>query len=151
MTTEPNWQWYISADEERYQGPYDSREEAIDVAKADEVGLVDAEDSDTGKALLSFHIMEAHKQPIQIADHIDIDDMVTAWIDGPFEDLADPDEVDSIVAHVTEWQWADLQERLRAVTRAWQEEHKIVVQGFAFTGTRNSEDVTVELEAEDTP
>lgn len=148
MSDAHNWQWWASSDEERYQGPYDSREEAIQVATGDEMGWCEAEDE--SPACLNFYIVEAYHEPIQLSAYISVSDMVERWEDGAFEELSDPDGGDSILEHITQVQWDDLETMLRDATRAWQARNKIVVTSFAFAGQRNSEHVIVPIE-DDSP
>ena len=96
MASEPHWQWWVSSDEEIYTGPYDSREEAIEVAVSDEIGLCDWEEDEP--AHHSFYIMEAYQQNIQVADHIDVGDMVQRWDENEWEELGNPNDSESVAA-----------------------------------------------------
>lgn len=146
MADEPNWYWWVSSDEEIYHGPYDSREEAIEVATGDEVGFCDWEEG--VPAHHSFYLMEAYQQPLQLADYIDVGDMLERWHDYDWEEMGDPNGDGNIVEHVTSAQWDDLQVRLRAAASAWQAEHAIVIKPWAFKGQRNQEHVRIEIPAE---
>lgn len=143
---EPNWQWWVSSDEEIYTGPYDSREEAIEVAVSDEIGLCDWEEGEP--AHHSFYITEAYQQNIQVADHIDVGDMVERWNENDWEELGNPNDSDSVAEHVTSAQWDDLQARLRAAALVWQAENAVVIKSWAFKQQRNNEHVRVEIPAE---
>lgn len=141
--SEPEWRWWVSGDEESYTGPYDSREEAIEVAVSDEVGLCDWEEG--VPAHHSFYIMEAYQQDIQVADHIDVGDMVVRWEENDWEEMGNPNDCECVAAHVTSAQWDDLQARLRYAARTWQAQHAIVIKSWAFHRQRNNEHVWVAI------
>lgn len=136
---EPDWGWYAGDGEHYHIGPHATREDAVDEAVNDELGLHDDMKGCT------FTIIEAHHQPIQLADYVDVGEMVDDWESGSFADMTDPDGCDGLLEHVTAEQWDELQSALRAVTTEWQTRHAIVIKPWVFTGIRNEEVVTVEL------
>lgn len=55
--SERPWQWWTSTDEERYNGPYDSRDEAISEALG-QYAFKEIEKED-GSWVVTFHVVEA--------------------------------------------------------------------------------------------
>jgi hypothetical protein len=143
VSTEPNWKWWASSDEERYQGPYDTREEAIATGARDELGYVEDEDTEDGKPVQIFYIVEAHQAPIQLADYIDVGEMVERWEDNEFYELCDGENDKGLTEHVTTAEWDDLQARLRAAAREWQAANNVIIKSWNFTEQRKSERVEV--------
>lgn len=136
MDGRDGFQWWVSADEENYQGPYDTRDEAIRVAIAEGIG----DEFNRVPGCQRFYLCEARQGPIDLSRYSDADgvlDQVCSRIDDEFGGE------DGIDWHF--WnreQEADLDRRLRAVVRAWQRRHKIRVRTWGFTATRETERYT---------
>jgi hypothetical protein len=135
------WAWYASRDGgERYDiGPCDSRQSAIDEAIENEYGI-----HDDLKAC-SFTIIEAKQKPIRIASLLDMVAITENWEERCAHDLIDPESGESLFDGVKKPQWDELEAELEKVADAWQVRHKIVITPWAFTSSRNKEEVTVAL------
>jgi hypothetical protein len=119
-----NWRWWISTDEERYQGPYDSREEAIAVGTDDYGG--DA-----------FHICEATQGMLNLRPF---------WADDIYdrlqdvnEERVDPEDGELFRKSPTKEQDADLANMVNDAIEAWARKHNIDTRAWAFDSQRNSE------------
>lgn len=130
------FQWWVSSDEEHYQGPYDTRDEALRVAISE--GLGDAFNRVPG--CQRFYLCEAKQGPVDLASYIDADDVfqrVTERIDEEFggEDGLNWD-------FWTSEQERDLDRAIGATVRRWQRRHGIAIRTWAFTATRSTETYT---------
>lgn len=134
--------WYASSDAERYIiGPCDTRDHAISEATAMELGW--REDIDGTKMV--FHVMEANKPDLNLADHFDAAEWFEMLENGPVYDLGDPDG-DGILSIISKAAGDDLEARVREVIRQWQTDHKLDFHVWAFGATRNGEWVTVPVQ-----
>ena len=138
------FQWYASSDAERYTiGPCDTRDQAIAEATAMEMGW--QEDDDGAKMV--FHVMEATKPDLILADHFDAADWFEQLENGSCFDLGDPDG-DGILSIISKEAGDDLEARVRAVIRQWQADHKLDFNVWAFSQTRSGEWVTIPAQLE---
>ncbi|WP_300379574.1 hypothetical protein [Henriciella sp.] len=148
---ELEWGWYASADEENYTvGPEASREDVIEAAIGDEVGLGDQ--NEDGSWNISFHILEARKEPVQMADYFHVGRWVEDLENGPFYDMSGEAcgwNDDSIVSHIKSEQWTELQQVVRAAIAKWQSERDIQIRPWVFTESRNGEDISMVLPADE--
>lgn len=136
------WKWYASADGEVFTvGPCDSREQAIEEAKENELGY-----REDGVATVSFDIVEAFKAPIDLADMIDLQDIIERFED--CNDLILDEDGESCLSGLTTEQGEELSARLKQAARDWQAERGIVITPWRFTKTRNDETITITLEPE---
>lgn len=120
------WQWYWSADGERFHGPFTSREEAIEEGReSDEEGV-------------GFEIVEATKGRLQTAIFRDLDQK----LDDANEDNGDPDG-ETIAAQVTDVEWLDLETRLNDAIAKWADVNVIHKLVWTFATTRNRESIVI--------
>lgn len=140
------WGWWAGRSEDGLMtvGPVDSREAIIAEAVADG-GFED--DGDGDGPLHCFHICEAMKRPLRLADWISADQV----LEMADESLADSDrsssEFDCDPAFTaTPEQGADLAERLRAACDEWQAAHGLTFTCCTFEASRKHEFVTVPAE-----
>lgn len=145
MTTEAKqtdgWAWWAGADEEAMTvGPCATREDAVDEATSDQLGEFKSE---AGDWLLCFHVVEARKDGLRLADWIDADTL----LERACENVSDSDRAgendDGEYFNVSEAQEKDLIERVKRACDEWQAAHSLVFTTWAFSATRNQEQVTV--------
>lgn len=132
------WHWWAGADEEAMTiGPCASRDEAVELAKDEHLG--ECQD-DSGEWALSFHVVEALENNIDLSKRFDAAD----WIgreceqDG-YEGVNGEHPADDI----TPEQKADLQTAVRAAIREWQVRHGLRMRTWQFAATRNEEHVKI--------
>jgi hypothetical protein len=124
-----NWQWYVGYSDESYSGgPYDTREEAVQIAK---------EEFDGG------YIVEAYKLPIDLARHFEVDRFLEDFEDNNYE-LGNFEEGGPII-DITKDQAKDLEEMVRNTIADWQKKHNLVFMPWAFTDSRNEEFIRGEM------
>lgn len=116
------FQWWHSNDQERWDGPCDTREEAIAEARSWEHRF----------------ICQANQRIVHARDLFDITRIVEDFDNDEGYELADPDG-DGLFDRVTGDQWVDLEARIAAVADAWQEAHGLSFPAFAFHDVRNEE------------
>ena len=121
------WEWYYSQDGENYQGPCDTRGQAI------EEGCVNFD----GEA---FEIAEATKGKLKAFVWRNLSE----WLDEANEEMGNPDG-DPIAVCVKEPEWHDLFKRLDAAAREWADANNIHRHVWAFDKIRNREDIPVEV------
>jgi hypothetical protein len=143
VAAEPNvstgWGWFASSDWENYTiGPCATREECIEEAKANELGLNYARMEEP----YSFSILEGRQDPIDLSRHVDPDLMIERMIESVEEQHGNEDG--DLATGITQVQFIDLEDMIKATVRAWQEKHNIVVKPWSFTDIRNSADIVVE-------
>lgn len=143
------WGWWAGANEEWCTiGPCSSRDQVI--AEATDEVLGEFQDGDTWK--LGFHICEANKPPLRLADWIGADDLL-----GQAEDaICDSDRVsceydEGPWFHASAEQEADLERRVKAACDAWQAAHGLVFTCTSFSSSRNHEHVVVPHPLPDDP
>lgn len=136
--SDANWGWYASGDEENYTvGPEGSREAIIQAALIDEVGLAWDRNED-GTWDYNFHIMEAYKLPIDLAEYFDADSWIEDLDNGPLFDVLDPDG-EGLGAYISSEDTASLQAVVREALTKWQKQTGFHHEPWTFTGTRNGE------------
>lgn len=117
-----DWAWYAGDNEERYViGPCDSREQALSEA--------DDYDWDT------VHIVEAAKEPVRLSSYFEVDALFEQVAED--SDIGDP-EGDAVGVGATEEQAKELQALVRAAIDEWQTRHKLIIDPWVFTHTRNA-------------
>jgi hypothetical protein len=122
-----NWKWYYSLDDDFFQGPFETKSEAL-------------------SELDGSHgwIMEAYKVPLMLSDCIGIDDVFDTAEESAY-DLSNEGEN---LFDVTPQQSADLKKRLKKACDDWQSDHSLVFVPWIFSHTRNRHEVNI-LEAQD--
>ena len=135
MTHEPIWGWYASADEENYYcGPEATREDIIQAAVSDEIGLHALSDPQV------FHIIEAWQATIDLADHFDAPN----WVEAINDDLYDFGGQDGEpVFDLTEVAMSSLQRTVREAIAKWQSDNNLRFRHWTFGGSRNGETITI--------
>lgn len=125
--TEKNWKWYSGSSEEMYEyGPFDTRQEAIDEARSNDIEHV--------------YVMEACKPPLQLSSYIG-----THTVEYILEHAEDcvaefGDEYGQYQTfEVSKDQINDLRDMLAVATIAWQEKHGLTFTTWCFLHTRNEE------------
>ncbi len=126
---EPKWQWYVGYhDDEFSSGPYETREEAVQIAK---------DEYDEGG-----WIIEAYKRPVSLAAYFDAGD----FLERAEEDGYDfANENGDPLFDVDMDQMKDLQQRIRSAIEQWQADHKLEFIPWTFTGQRNLEFINGEM------
>lgn len=123
-----NWKWYVGNDEAIYtSGPYDTREEAVQIARDEFEG---------------GYIIEAYKLPVELSAFFDANRFLEDAEELAYDltnELGDP------IFDPTGAQIDDLEKRIRVAIKQWQEDHKLVFMPFMFTGTRNGEYINGEV------
>ena len=141
MMKEPIWEWYCSRDGERFDGPCDSREAAIQQGQQDYDGE-------------AFQVAEATTGTLRAF----IDVHVSEWLDEANEESSDPegDPISSYVtgdisSYVTGDQWKDLFKRFDAVALEWAKDHDLNSYVWIFDAIRNREDIPGTIEPKAKP
>lgn len=147
----PNyWGWWAGPNEEICTiGPYDSRDEVVAAAKSERLGEFQ-DDEDVWK--LGFHICEAEKAPLRLADWIEADRL----LERAEEALSDSDRVgcdgdDGPWFEATKEQEADLEKRIAAACDEWQAAHGLVFTCMTFSNSRHHEHVVCAHPLDDGP
>jgi hypothetical protein len=118
--------WWHSNDQERWQGPCETREEAVE--EAVEWG--------------HRFICEANQPIVRARDLFDVTRITEDFDNCQGYDLSDPDG-DGLFARVKDAQWADLTARIHAAADEWQKVHGIVISAWSFEDTRNEETIAL--------
>lgn len=123
-----NWKWYVGHYEEEFSsGPYETREEAVQIAKEEYEG---------------GWIIEAYKSPIALAPYFDARNFVERAEDDGYEfsnESGDP------LFDITKDQMKELEEMVRQTITDWQKKHNLVFMPWTFTGQRNLEFIDGEM------
>lgn len=136
------YKWWASADDEYYTvGPCDTREEAIELAKEEELG---AYQNSLRDWRLGFYVQEASQTPIDLSKHLDTENALERLMESADEEHGGEDSYPTENAW-TEEQHKDLQQVLTQAVADWQARHGIVVKPWAFTETRNNERVDLPI------
>jgi hypothetical protein len=139
------WEWWASSDEEMYTiGPCVSREEVISEAIESELGF----DYDAEVPACKFHIVEAMKWDIQLADYFEVGEWFERLEEGDFSDLGEPEGYDGLLSHIKDDVATDLEAAVRAAVAEWQKRHAIKITPWKFGKTRNGEWIKHTFEAE---
>jgi len=126
--------WWYSFDDERFQGPFDTREAAIAEGE-------DYYDPD------GFYICQATQSAtLRLADFIEVDDLIERANDCAY-DLGDPDGSPLFDPKTEDTK--DLLITLRAAVNEWQDRRGIVFKPWAFTWQGRSEWVGVKKDDEE--
>lgn len=126
----PDSPWWWGRDDERFFGPFDTREAAEEAAR---------DDADDG-----FYICQAEKRErLRLSEFIDADRLIEMANEGAWEAFGDP-EGDSELFDATKDQIADLGKRLKTAADEWQTAHGIVVSPFQFSISTNPEWVAIQ-------
>lgn len=145
------WQWWASRDAEIYTvGPEDSREAIIQAARGDELGFND----DEGAEMLTFYIVEARQDPLQLSTWVpdDMAERLLELADESYQNTETLCEVDEPPFFpCSDAQRADLQKRIEQACADWQAAHGLVFRTKTFTATRNEELLTFPLTPDETP
>ena len=126
--TQPDWKWYVGHYEETFtSGPYDTRDEAVQIARDEYEGA---------------WIIEAYKRPLKLSSFFDED----RFLEDAEEDCSDLGNEDGdAIFYVTDAQAHDLVTRVRATIDQWQLDHGLVFMPWIFTGQRNLEFINGEM------
>lgn len=130
---EPSWKWWWSRDAERYEGPFDSYEDA----------LADARDKYQSEhaEFETVAIVEAYQAELtdDIFDAWDVIESFNEWN----EEHADPEGDGCIdVFRVTADQRQELEAALKMAWSAWRAKHKLGT-AWSFAASRNESTVTI--------
>lgn len=126
--TEPDWKWYVGYHEEEYSsGPYETRAEAVQIAKEEYEG---------------GWIIEAYKRPESLARYFNANNFLEHAEEAAY-DLAN--ESGDPIFDPTGPQIDDLETRVRATIEKWQADHKLEFIPWTFTGQRNLERIDGEM------
>ncbi len=126
--SETNWKWYVGYSEEEFtSGPYDTRDEAVQIARDEYEG---------------GWIIEAHKSPLSLAAHFDVED----FLERAEEEVCEYSNPDGeTIFDVTELQRNDLKLRVMQTIEQWQIDHNLKFEPWVFTGQRNLEFINGEV------
>ena len=117
--------WWHSQNEERWHGPEDTREGAIQAGTTDYDGdpffVCEAEQTDCDLSLPSW--------------------VITERLTEDNEELLDPDG-DGLFAHLTNEQRRDLEASVAAAIKAWADRHNLSYLGWHFTKQGLPETIT---------
>jgi hypothetical protein len=139
MTDETKWFWWASTDEENYHiGPCNTRDEVIETAINDELGMDDVD----GRWVSRFWITEAQQHPVMLSEFIDVDRMVECADEDFFDSDLVGDGQDAPFFKTTMDQDADLIARIKTACDEWQAAHNLVFKPWAFTAQRHGEWIT---------
>ena len=121
------WEFWAGTSEEFYElGSFDTAEKAVAAVKANGEG---------------GHVIEARIQPVDLAEHFDVEEIFSGLAQGSLSDLLSEFGEPDLFADVTDGQITDLQDKLCDVVSAWQALHKIRIQGNVFSETRNHQEI----------
>lgn len=126
-------QWWWSRDDERFDGPFETREAAI--AEADGYGYDDG-----------FYICQATKPaPAKLSGHFDAADFIEQANDDSAEFMGE--DGDPLFDPNAD-QETDLQAMVWAAIDAWQEKHKLVFMEWCFAWQGPSEWISTKPDEE---
>lgn len=117
-------QWWYSQDEERWNGPCETREDAV----AEGRGEYDDE---------AFMVMEAEQGDFDLSPGAY---RILDWLDDHNSDLIDPDG-DGCFGSLSKEISDDLSEMVEATIKAWVAKHKLSARAFMFTKQRGAETI----------
>lgn len=121
---ELNYGWYAGDNDERYTiGPCGSSEEALQEAAGEDWDRV--------------FIVEAAKEPVRLSRYFEVERLFDELAED--SDIGDPDG-DAVEINASDEQAKELQALVRAAIDDWQARHKLVIDPWVFTHTRNAAD-----------
>jgi hypothetical protein len=124
--TENGWLWFSGRDDENFPGTHNTRDQAI--AELDGFG---------------GYIVEARQDPLRLADCID----ASLIMEGAEDDAEQySNEYGDPIFVCAADQLDDLQARLKIACDEWQSAHGLVFTPYAFTATRNHENIAPDAE-----
>ena len=127
MSNEQEWKWYSGSNEETFSdGPFDTREQAIDALDG-----------------YGGYIVLARKVPQRLSQFFHADTFLENAEDSAY-DMANEDG--DPLFDISSDQQADLEARVRAAIEAWQYAHNLTFMPWAFNGTKNLERIGETLE-----
>jgi hypothetical protein len=141
------WAWYASYDggENMQIGPCETREIALDELRQDGGG--DHIDND-GVWRCRGVVMECRENNVDLARFFDTE----RWLEDAGERMddndcgGDEDGERHPLLEISDEQQADLEASVRAAIRDWQKRHGLKLRSYWFMETRNSEDISIEIE-----
>lgn len=116
MDSDVDAPWWYSQSEERWNGPCESREEAI----SEGFGEYDDE---------SFMVMQATQGDYDLSPH---GDTILDWLEDINDDRVDPDGAD-MFGPLSKEMKGDLSAMVSAAVRAWALKYKLSTTSFCFT------------------
>lgn len=117
--TDNDWKWYSgSNDEEFHNGPFDTREEAVDALDG-----------------YGGFVIEARKDDLRLSSYFHAETL----LEGAEEDAYDLSDEGDLIFDISDDQECDLQARVRAAIDTWQDAHGLRFVPFLFTASRNEE------------
>jgi len=129
-----DWGWYASGDGEMYEiGPEPTRDAII----------LRANDYFSGEP---YHILEARKDLVQVADYFDADEFLTELEEGK---LADQCTEDRLFANINERHRVELTLKVREAIAEWQRRHDIKILPWLFSESRNAEIIDNSLDEQE--
>jgi len=117
-------QWWYSQDEERWNGPCETREEAISEGRG--------EYDDEG-----FMVMEAEQGDYDLSISAE---RIFDFLADRNEELTDPDD-GAVFSDAKPEQKRDLEKAMAATIKAWADAHKLSYRAFMFTKQRAAESI----------
>lgn len=117
-----NTPWWYSQEEERWNGPCDSREEAICEGRSNYDGE-------------SFMVMQAENGEFDLNPGAY---RIIDWLDDANCDLTDPDG-DGVFGGISKAARDDLAEMVEATIKAWTQKHKLSTRAYMFTSQSATE------------
>lgn len=110
--------WWWGRNDERFTGPFRTRDEAISEARHDDLHM-------------GFYIVQAElHDPLRLSDCFEADRFVEMAEDDVY-DMRDH-ESDDAIFDIGEIAMEDLQATVRAAIGAWQEKHGLIFNPWAF-------------------
>lgn len=132
MTITHKSPWWWGDNDERFNGPFETREIAEGDARTN---------TDVG-----FYLCQAEKAPpLKLSQYIDIDQLIEDANQRSWEDFGDP-EGDGELFDLKKDQIDDLEKRLKTAADEWQAAHGIVVTPFKFADSTPAEWVQIKGE-----
>lgn len=142
MSTE--FKWYASDNGEDYTvGPCDTREQVILEAKQNELGIHKGPDGQWNR--LTFEIMEARKANVRYSKHFDAQGFLEDLEESIEDEHADGEHYVTEEQGPTKLQLEELGLAIEALLDQWQDRHKIELEPWTFTQTRNEERVHLDI------
>lgn len=136
------WGWYASEDGEFYrEGPEDTREGIIDVAKDAALG---EDEYEPGKWRLSFTIARCQKKYIDLATYFEMDDFLERIDDRLADDISSEFDESSPLEVIKTEAAEELQILVRNTIREWQKRHGYVMAVNTFEHVKDEEHIVTD-------